>query len=69
MQTIYHDDVSLLDAVAIDKDTGKIAVLGQSNVYVYRPYGLEEASLKVRGIDIVMTWLTLLVVLTILVHD
>ncbi|KAI4155167.1 MAG: hypothetical protein LQ340_001181 [Diploschistes diacapsis] len=46
VQTIYHDDVSLLDAVAIDKDTGKIAVLGQSNVYVYRPYGLEEASLK-----------------------
>ena len=46
VQTIYHDNEGLLDAVAIDKATGKIAILGSSNVYIYKPYGVEDASLK-----------------------
>ena len=69
MQTIYHDDVSLLDAVAIDKDTAKIAVLGQSTIYIYRPHGLEEASLRVRRMLVTYSLLMWLVVASILVHN
>jgi hypothetical protein len=48
-QTIYHDNVSLFDAVAIDENTGKIAVCTTSTAFIYKPYGHEDGVLKVRS--------------------
>ena len=47
IQTIYHDGSSALDAVAIDKWTGKIATCDSEEVYIYRPYGRNEGALRV----------------------
>ena len=46
LQTIYHDDAETLDAVAVDEETGKIAVATRSRVYVYQPFGEVAAALK-----------------------
>ena len=47
LQTIYHDEHSELDAVAIDEATGKIATCSFNEVTIYKPYGREEGVLKV----------------------
>lgn len=47
IQSIYHEDRHALLAVTIDELTGKIATASSTEVYVYRPYGKEEGSLKV----------------------
>ncbi|MCJ1390389.1 regulator of (H+)-ATPase in vacuolar membrane [Xylographa bjoerkii] len=46
LQTIYHDDTQILGAVAIDKETGKIATCSGGNIHIYRPYGQNEDVLK-----------------------
>ena len=46
LQTIYHEDRSDLDAVAIDETTGKIATCTLTEVTIYKPYGKEEGLLK-----------------------
>ncbi|KAI4173510.1 MAG: hypothetical protein LQ343_002848 [Gyalolechia ehrenbergii] len=46
IQSIYHEDRHALLAVTIDELTGKIATASSTEVYVYRPYGKEEGSLK-----------------------
>ena len=47
IQTIYHDEHSELDAVAVDEATGKIAICSSKEVTIYKPYGREEGVLKV----------------------
>ena len=47
IQTIYHDEQSELEAVAIDEATGKIATCTSKEVMIYNPYGREEGALKV----------------------
>ena len=47
LQTIYVDDTDSLEAVAFDEATGKIAVCGGPDVFVYQPYGLKGETLKV----------------------
>ena len=47
IQTIYHDDTQILGAVAIDKESGKIATSSGGNIHIYRPYGQNEDVLKV----------------------
>ena len=47
LQTIYQDDVAELNAVAIDKHTGKIAVHGGGAVHIYKPYGVDWGLPKV----------------------
>lgn len=47
IQTVYHDASPPLDAVAIDEATGKIAISNSQDIYIYRPYGIEEDALKV----------------------
>ena len=49
LQTIYDDDETELDAIAIDEASGKIATCTGNTVRVYRPYGLDEGALKVGG--------------------
>ncbi|MCJ1417524.1 regulator of (H+)-ATPase in vacuolar membrane [Xylographa parallela] len=46
IQTIYHDDTQILGAVAIDKESGKIATSSGGNIHIYRPYGQNEDVLK-----------------------
>ncbi|MCJ1398065.1 regulator of (H+)-ATPase in vacuolar membrane [Xylographa trunciseda] len=46
LQTIYHDDTQILGAVAIDKETGKIATCSPGSIHIYRPYGHNEDVLK-----------------------
>ena len=46
LQTIHQDDESPLDAVSIDKSTGKIVTCSAEKVTVYKPYGKEERLLK-----------------------
>ena len=46
IQTIYQDDQSPLDAVSIDRSTGKIVTCSSNEVTVYSPYGKEEGLLK-----------------------
>lgn len=50
LQTIYDDDDSQLESIAIDEGSGKIATCSGSNIRVYKPYGQEEDALKV------LTW-------------
>lgn len=38
LQTVYLEDTTFLDTIAIDEDTGKIAVSSGSNVYIYEPF-------------------------------
>lgn len=47
LQTIYDDDESPLEAIAIDEGSGKIATCTSSNIRIYRPYGQGEDALKV----------------------
>ena len=47
IQTIYLDDCEALEGVTIDEKFGKIAVCSLEEVYIYKPYGREEGSLKV----------------------
>lgn len=47
LQTIYHDDCPALVAVTIDETTGKIATASSNDIYVYRPYGMQEGLMKV----------------------
>lgn len=47
LQTIYHDDSQVLDAVVIDEATGKIATCSGSTIYIYKPYGEDDEILKV----------------------
>lgn len=47
IQTIYHEDTSALDAVAIDEVSGKIGTCSKEELYIYRPYGRIEGALKV----------------------
>lgn len=48
LQTIYVDDTDNLEAVVIDESSGKIAVCGGPDVFVYQPYGIQGETLKVR---------------------
>lgn len=48
LQTIYVDDTENLEAVAFDEASGKIAVCGGPDVFVYQPYGIQGETLKVR---------------------
>ncbi|KAJ5091472.1 RAVE complex protein Rav1 C-terminal [Penicillium alfredii] len=48
LQTIYVDDTESLEAVAFDEASGKIAVCGGPDVFVYQPYGIQGETLKVR---------------------
>ncbi|BCR86495.1 WD repeat protein [Aspergillus chevalieri] len=46
LQTIYVDDTETLEAVAVDEATGKIAVCGGPDVFIYQPYGIQHEALK-----------------------
>ncbi|KAJ5901871.1 hypothetical protein N7495_002399 [Penicillium taxi] len=46
LQTIYVDDTHKLEAVAFDEASGKIAVCGGPDVFVYQPYGIQGETLK-----------------------
>lgn len=47
LQTIYDDDESPLDSIAIDEASGKIATSCGASVRIYEPYGQEEGALNV----------------------
>lgn len=47
IQTIYHDEGLVLDAVAVDEATGKMATSSSEDVYIYKPHGEKEGALKV----------------------
>lgn len=47
IQTIYPEECRALLAVTIDDITGKIAAASSNKVYIYRPYGKEDGSLRV----------------------
>ena len=47
LQTIYDDDETQLDAIAIDETSGKIAVSAGRNIRIYKPYGQGEDALQV----------------------
>ncbi|EKV08590.1 WD repeat protein [Penicillium digitatum] len=46
LQTIYVDDTETLEAIAFDEISGKIAVCGGPDVFVYQPYGIQSETLK-----------------------
>ncbi|PYH99699.1 WD repeat protein [Aspergillus ellipticus CBS 707.79] len=46
LQTIYVDDTDALEAVTIDEVSGKIAVCGGPDVFIYQPYGIQYETLK-----------------------
>ncbi|KAJ6098223.1 hypothetical protein N7499_002597 [Penicillium canescens] len=46
LQTIYVDDTDSLEAVAFEETSGKIAVCGGPDVFVYQPYGIQGEALK-----------------------
>ena len=46
LQTIYHEEVQLLDSVTIDEDSGKIAACSADLVFIYKPSGQDEGVLK-----------------------
>ncbi|CAG7953147.1 unnamed protein product [Penicillium nalgiovense] len=46
LQTIYVDDTDALEAVAFNETSGKIAVCGGPDVFVYQPYGIQGETLK-----------------------
>ncbi|KAI1674076.1 Rav1p-C domain containing protein [Pyrenophora tritici-repentis] len=46
LQTLYIDEETELEAVAIDQATGKLAVCSTQNIYIYRPYGQDEGAVK-----------------------
>lgn len=47
LQTIYDDDDTQLEAIALDEASGKIATCAGSNIRIYKPYGQDEGVLKV----------------------
>jgi hypothetical protein len=47
LQTIYVDDIEKLEAVAFDEASGKIAVCGGPDIFIYQPYGIQGETLKV----------------------
>jgi len=49
LQTIYHEATQILEAVAIDEVSGKIAVCSGGTIYIYQPFGQTEDVLKVCG--------------------
>lgn len=48
LQTIYVDDTDKLEAVAFDEESGRIAVCGGPDVFVYQPWGIKGETPKVR---------------------
>ncbi|KAJ5490889.1 hypothetical protein N7539_002456 [Penicillium diatomitis] len=46
LQTIYVDDTEKLEAVTFDEASGKIAVCGGPDIFVYQPYGIKGETLK-----------------------
>ncbi|KAI8935121.1 hypothetical protein NX059_007715 [Plenodomus lindquistii] len=46
LQTIYIDEESELEAVALDEATGKLAACSKNHIYIYRPYGQDEGAIK-----------------------
>ncbi|KAL1988776.1 hypothetical protein VTN96DRAFT_7660 [Rasamsonia emersonii] len=46
LQTIYVDETEALEAIAIDETTGRIAVSGGPDIFVYHPYGIKGETLK-----------------------
>ncbi|EAW07461.1 WD repeat protein [Aspergillus clavatus NRRL 1] len=46
LQTIYVDDTKTLEAVTIDEASGRIAVCGGPDVFIYQPYGIKHETLK-----------------------
>ena len=46
LQTIYHDDTEIFDAVAVDEETGRIAAATRSRIYIYSPFGEDAGALK-----------------------
>jgi len=48
LQTIYDEDAGPLNAIAFDEAYGKIASCAGPVVRIYKPYGQDEDSLKVR---------------------
>ncbi|OJI91103.1 hypothetical protein ASPTUDRAFT_113091 [Aspergillus tubingensis CBS 134.48] len=46
LQTIYVDDTDALEAVTVDELSGKIAVCGGPDVFIYQPYGIQHETLK-----------------------
>ncbi|KAF2130659.1 WD repeat protein-like protein [Dothidotthia symphoricarpi CBS 119687] len=46
LQTIYIDEEFELEAVALDKGTGKIATCSTKTIYIYQPYGQDEGAIK-----------------------
>jgi hypothetical protein len=52
LQTIYVDETESLDAVTIDEATGRIAVCGGPDIFVFHPYWIKRETLKVRNLVI-----------------
>lgn len=49
MQTIYIDEETELEAVAVDEGTGKLAACSTRHIYIYQPYSVEYDVYKVRS--------------------
>lgn len=54
LQTVYDDDETELEAIAIDEASGKVATCTSNHVRIYKPYGQGEDALKVRFADYIM---------------
>ncbi|KAF1957089.1 hypothetical protein CC80DRAFT_411478 [Byssothecium circinans] len=46
LQTTYIDEETELEAVALDENTGKLAVCSTHHIYIYKPYGQDEGAVK-----------------------
>ncbi|KAF2635435.1 hypothetical protein P280DRAFT_473836 [Massarina eburnea CBS 473.64] len=46
LQTTYIDEETALEAVALDENSGKIAVCSTRHIYIYKPYGQDEGAVK-----------------------
>jgi hypothetical protein len=47
LQTVYDDDESPLESIALDEASGKIAVCTCRAVRIYKPFGRDEDALRV----------------------
>ena len=56
LQTIYVDDTDTLEAVTCDEASGRIAVCGGPDIFVYQPYGIQGETLKVRMMLLLSFW-------------
>lgn len=54
LQTVYINEESELEAVALDEATGKLAACSTKNIYIYQPYGQDEGAIKVCGVRYAM---------------